>query len=198
MRSEDLIGILAIAFVAFGGAFLADRTLASDLDAVRGMRVEGQAAAALESGYRDEGLLTIVQETESAKYPFLNKKIYRVNTESAARQGTALRGDVLEDQARAIRHAEARRKNGLKKRFEDGRWRVTIARGNVTVELVADPPKPPRPSAWDSAGLASAVGVVVLFVLRLMKRSPGASAVGGLIAAAVIVTALAESNLTHI
>jgi ABC-type sugar transport system permease subunit len=198
----------AIAFAAVVIPFFSSRQMRGELDEVRGARVALEAERAAADHFRAEGALTVVKETASAKYPFLNKRRYVINTSSTAREGTALRGGDPSDKARADRHAEVLRKRLIKARLEDGSWRATIlagggprsqggegARANerISVELVASPAEIEPPSPWGASLAAVMLGFAVFLVLRL--RFPAGSAAAGGVLAAGFVAAIFDEVL---
>jgi ABC-type sugar transport system permease subunit len=179
ISGRDAPWMISLALAAALGAIAIERELDETLDEIRAARATLLTRAALGEGRPRDGALTIVRETESAKYPFLNKRSYEIHTSSVARAGTVLRAGDEEDKARADRHAEARRKKTpLRTRLEGGAWRVTIAEGTRSAELVIDPPPVPRPSPWPVTLVALGVAIVIGLLVRL-KLSQGIAALVG-------------------
>ena len=111
-----------------------------ELDQVRRIRVTIDANKALSAGSTPEGELSIVKETKSTKYHFLNKRSYEVHTSSTTRVATALSGHNARDKARADRHSDARRTSRPQvERMADGSYRITIAKNHRTAEIHANP-----------------------------------------------------------
>jgi ABC-type sugar transport system permease subunit len=160
-----------LAFVTLAGALSSELIVVSLLDSIRGVRVMLEARRALDTNQRPGGVLTIVAQKESAKYPFLNKRRYVVNTSSAAREGTALRGTDPLDRERASRHAEVQRGGVVKERLEGGAWRVTLsgktaANESASVELTHSPPPIDPRSPWAGAIISLGAGLLVLILLH--------------------------------
>jgi hypothetical protein len=178
----------AIALMAAAGLLLADTAIKAELNVVRGVRVSLDARKALEQHSRPpgvEGLLTIVSQNE-----------YLVHTASVSRAGTPLRADDSEDKARAERHAAAKIKKSIRERVDGGAWRATVAdpSGDMTAELISNPPAVLRPSIWIGAGIALFAGFLLMFLLRL-KTTPRIAASVGLTAAAAVVLYFTKSHV---
>ncbi len=148
-RLADILATVALALTAIGAGAAITSYTADQLDGVRKLRTKVDVKQAFETQTVPRGELTIVKETESAKYHFLNKRSYVVHTASTARVGTVLRGADTFDKARADRHSEIRRtERPIETKLADGSWRVTVVDGKNTAELVANPPLIPTPSPW--------------------------------------------------
>ncbi len=130
---------VAIALALVGGASVLSTHFGAELESLGGLRATLDARAALEAG-RISRNTTIVEERKSAKYPFLNKKLYVVFTSSAAREGTALRGADDFDKGRADRHSEARQKPVVSKTTAG--YQATVSRGERSAEVTDDSPPP--------------------------------------------------------
>ena len=186
MNRQDVGAVIALALVALSGAIVIGSRTAEDLDNIRGIRVGLDARDAVARDKKVKGELTIVRGLESEKYYFLNKKIYLVHTSSKAKEGDILTAESAEDKARADRHAEAtRKKQPLRKRFENGVWRVTVPDNDRSAELSQHPPIPQAPSPWRPAFYALLGGLIVLAVLRIRLSTklaaPAAAATAALV-----------------
>jgi ABC-type sugar transport system permease subunit len=188
IAARDVGGAFGIAVTALlGGTLLGMRT-STELDYVRGIRTTLDARAALKNPKKVEGELTIVKSVESTKYYFLNKKSWVVHTSSTTREGTALRGDVPEDKARADRHAQvARTKSPLRERLPDGSWRVTVPEGDRSGELLQNPPPIPVPAPWRAGLEAVVLGLVAMVLLRFRAKAKIAAPIGAVVAGIAIV-----------
>lgn len=146
---QHIAATVALALTTLAAAATITTYVGGELDDVRRIRTRADVKQAFKSKRVPSGRLTIVRETESAKYHFLNKRSYTVHTASTARVGTVLRGSDTLDKARADRHSVARRKGRpVETRLPDGSWQVTVADGQHTAELTANPPLIPSPSPW--------------------------------------------------
>jgi ABC-type sugar transport system permease subunit len=186
--SKDIGSAVAIALVGVSTGLILDWRTEVELDRMRAYRVVLDARAAVSSGAKVQGDLTVVRGTDSAKYYFLNKRSYVIHTASTAREGTVLSGSDPEDKARADRHAEVlRKKTALETRLPGGAWRVTVPDNFRSAELVQDPPPVPRPSPIHPALLSMLAGVIVLALLRfgVVPRYAGPIATTAAAAAAV-------------
>lgn len=186
--------VLALLLALSGIAALA---ISSELDEqlrqVRRSRVKLEARRALADGTRpvpgDSAFeLTLVEEKQSAKYPFLNKRRYLVNTGTTSREGSALLGGDEDDKARGDRHAEARRKGTLDEELPGGsRVRATVADGLRSAELTLDPPPIERGSPLSAVALSVLLGLASYGALRIRVVPAAAGPVALLVATAAMV-----------
>ena len=187
---RSVAAVVVLLALALSGGMLINSRVGAALDEIRQTRVAIDVQDSLRRGRARDGDLTIVKETKSAKYHFLNKRSYLVHTSSTAREGTVLRGEVEFDKARADRHSEARRKqSALTALLPDGRWRVTLAEDMRTAELVANPPLVPFRAPWTTVLIGLLVGATLGIVLRLKAPPLLAFGIGAVTLAAALLFA---------
>lgn len=121
----------ALAAVLVFGFLLLQRWIdrQAEQTAAAKMKILGVAAASVPESAATFGAATVLRETRSSKYWFLNKVVYRVHTSTPARAGTELVPSDPDDRARGARHAEVLRTGRpiLSKLSEDRR-RFTAVR----------------------------------------------------------------------
>jgi ABC-type sugar transport system permease subunit len=139
-KAQNITAAACFLSLAISIGLFSQSWMDQELDHVRRMRVTIDTQNALQTGRALEGQLTIVKETKSAKYHFLNKRSYAVHTSSVTRVGTVLRGRLQADKARADRHSDARRTvRPVVERMASGSYRVTIAKDLRSAEIQASP-----------------------------------------------------------
>lgn len=156
--------------------------------------IEGRAAQmitrrALIDGHADSGsALTIVRQSESKKYSFLNKKFYEVYTASTAREGSALDPADPEDRARAERHTASMKGPPLRTPLPGGKLRVTVNEGKWSGELELVPPPAARPpvALFTFLGFGG-LGLILLIASRFARQKPGPVALGMVVAPSLLV-----------
>ncbi|MEE2902739.1 MAG: sugar ABC transporter permease [Myxococcota bacterium] len=163
-------GIFAFG-LTYALGFGAQSVIKGQFEQVEVTRAILDAHQALKSGPSDKQNVTIVKETKSAKYHFLNKRSYEVNTADSSRAGTVLTGENDQDKARADRHSDARRtKKPVVQRLKDGSVRVTVADGMKTSEVLVSESLPVVPFSW---GIFFAISIC-LFIASIFaaKKTP--------------------------
>ncbi|MBI2376863.1 MAG: sugar ABC transporter permease [Deltaproteobacteria bacterium] len=190
-RSRRLAVPLTIGLATIANGLVITSHFREELEVLGGVRASLDARAALDHGRIGKDL-TIVEERRSAKYPFLNKKLYVVNTSSAAREGSALRGTDDLDKARADRDSLARQRGkAVVERLPSG-FRATVAKGERSAEVFDASPRPSPPSPL--VPLAGTMIAAVLAFLALAKRPLPASIASAAVLAA---GAFASAELTR-